>query len=82
MFTRISDGSKMALSALVQVCLNHGIDQIDCQQNTPHLATLGAKEMERSDFLTRMAQHRLGPSPDWRAQVLDGFSLAQMATAP
>jgi len=38
--------------------------------------------MERSDFLTRMAQHRLGTSPDWRGQVLDGFSLAQMATAP
>jgi leucyl/phenylalanyl-tRNA--protein transferase len=82
MFTRISDGSKMALSALVQVCLSHGIEQIDCQQNTPHLATLGATEMERSDFLTRMAQHRLGTSPDWRAQVLDGFSLAQMATTP
>jgi leucyl/phenylalanyl-tRNA--protein transferase len=78
MFTRINDGSKMALSALVQVCLRHGIDQIDCQQNTPHLASLGAKEMPRSEFLARMVQNQRQISPDWRAQILDGFSMAPM----
>lgn len=72
MFTQISDGSKMALSALVHVCQRHGIEQIDCQQNTPHLASLGAQEMPREEFLERMAQHLLEPSPDWPAQALSG----------
>lgn len=80
MFTRISDGSKMALSALVQVCLRHGIDQIDCQQNTPHLASLGAMEMPRADFLASMMQNQRETSPDWRAQILDGSTLARLAT--
>jgi leucyl/phenylalanyl-tRNA--protein transferase len=72
MFTQISDGSKMALSALVHVCQRHGIAQIDCQQNTPHLASLGAQEMPRSAFLAHMTQHLEEPSPDWTAQALDG----------
>jgi leucyl/phenylalanyl-tRNA--protein transferase len=77
MFTQISDGSKMALSALVHVCQRHGIAQIDCQQNTPHLASLGAQEMPRSAFLARMAQHLAQPSPDWTAQALDGRELGR-----
>ncbi len=71
MFTRIRDGSKMALSALVSVCLRHGIEQIDCQQNTPHLASLGAQEMSRDVFLARMARHLQQASPDWRGQAVD-----------
>lgn len=76
MFTRISDGSKMALSALVYVCQKHGIEQIDCQQNTSHLASLGAQEMSRAQFLDRMGQHQLETSPDWPAENVDGFNLA------
>jgi len=79
MFSRISDGSKMALSALVQVCLRHGIDQIDCQQNTPHLASLGAKEMPRTEFLARMALNQREMSPCWSAQCIGGFSGARLA---
>lgn len=80
MFSRISDGSKMALSALVQVCVRHGIDQIDCQQNTPHLASLGAKEMPRADFLARMAQNQHETSPDWPAQCLNGIGVTPWTT--
>ena len=43
MFTTVADGSKMALACLVSVCLKHGIQAIDCQQNTRHLASLGAR---------------------------------------
>lgn len=82
MFTRITDGSKMALSALVSVCQKHGIEQIDCQQNTSHLASLGAQEMSRAEFLDRMAQHQLETSPDWPAETVDGFSLAQWGKRP
>jgi leucyl/phenylalanyl-tRNA--protein transferase len=71
MFTHVRDGSKIALSALVQVCLRHGIDVIDCQQNTQHLASLGAKEMPRSDFLKRVKHNVLANSPDWSIQTID-----------
>ena len=52
MFTTLTDGSKMALACLVSVCLQHGVEAIDCQQNTRHLASLGAQEMARSDFVS------------------------------
>jgi leucyl/phenylalanyl-tRNA--protein transferase len=44
---------------------------IDCQQNTQHLASLGAKEMPRSDFLTRVKRNLLAASPDWSRQTID-----------
>ncbi|HSV50569.1 MAG TPA: leucyl/phenylalanyl-tRNA--protein transferase [Burkholderiaceae bacterium] len=66
MFTRVTDGSKIALAALVAFCRHHGIRAIDCQQNTPHLAFMGAREMSRADFAAHVAQHRLEPSPTWR----------------
>ena len=71
MFTTISDGSKMALAALVQVCKQHGIVAIDCQQNTPHLASMGAKEMSRSAFLNLTHTAKQAPSPDWQNATLD-----------
>jgi leucyl/phenylalanyl-tRNA---protein transferase len=66
MFTRVTDGSKMALAALVAFCRRHGIEAIDCQQNTPHLASLGAREMARADFAAQVARRQLQPSPPWR----------------
>jgi len=79
MFTHIRDGSKMALSALVSVCLRHGIAQIDCQQNTSHLASLGAQEMPRTEFIARVGQYQRLSSPDWRSQIVDAISMAPMA---
>ncbi len=60
MFTTVRDGSKMALSLLVSTCLHHGIAMIDCQQNTRHLASLGASEISRKQFLQHLhhAQQR------------------------
>ena len=51
MFSRRTDASKIALAALVAVCLQRGVALIDCQQNTGHLASLGAREVPRSTFL-------------------------------
>ena len=42
MFAHRTDASKIALAALVCFCRHHGIAMIDCQQNTGHLASLGA----------------------------------------
>ena len=65
MFTRSADASKIALAGLIAFCLHHGIDVIDCQQNTQHLASLGAREITRTGFVAQVAQHAQKPSPRW-----------------
>ena len=65
MFARRSDASKIALAALVCFCLRNGIGLIDCQQNTRHLASLGAVEMPRSRFAAHVAKARSEPAPVW-----------------
>ena len=66
MFTRVTDGSKIALAALVAWCRAHGVPWIDCQQNTPHLASLGATEMSRAEFLQRLPALTAQPAPTWQ----------------
>lgn len=61
MFSLRSDASKIALAALIAFCRAQGIPLIDCQQNTPHLASMGASLMPRSRFaehLTHTVTHR------------------------
>lgn len=70
MFTDIRDGSKMALALLVSVARQAGVPLIDCQQNTAHLASLGAAEISRETFLNTLAQQRDLPPIDWAAQRL------------
>lgn len=65
MFAHRTDASKIALSALMAFCRHHGITRVDCQQNTPHLASLGAAEMPRAVFAEHIAQHREQPAPPW-----------------
>lgn len=57
MFSRRTDASKIALAALVCLGRAHGVPLIDCQQNTGHLASLGAREMPRRDFETHLRAH-------------------------
>jgi leucyl/phenylalanyl-tRNA---protein transferase len=70
MFTLVPNASKMALAALVCFCRHHGIRMIDCQQNTGHLASLGAREMHRSDFLQVVSQGMRQASPVWHFDPL------------
>lgn len=65
MFSLRTDASKIALAALVALCRKHQMPMIDCQQNTEHLASLGAQEMPRADFLARVAALTPQPQPDW-----------------
>lgn len=68
MFARISNASKLALCALVALCRAQQAVQIDCQQATSHLASLGAREMPRAQFLaTAYAQQKL-PAMHWQLQ--------------
>ena len=50
MFTREPDASKVALVKLVERLKAAGYRVIDCQQATPHLASLGAREIPRAEF--------------------------------
>ena len=70
MFSRRSNGSKIALAALVAACSAWGVEAIDCQQNTAHLASLGAREMPRGDFLQVVRDGAALPAPAWRHQPL------------
>jgi leucyl/phenylalanyl-tRNA--protein transferase len=79
MFTTINDGSKMALACLVSVCLQHGIAAIDCQQNTRHLATLGAREIPRAEFLLGVHHGRDQAPIDWARQSLHWPALTALA---
>jgi leucyl/phenylalanyl-tRNA--protein transferase len=50
MFAHRSDASKIALAALVAFFRAEGIAAIDCQQQTRHLASLGAAPVPRAEF--------------------------------
>lgn len=53
MFSKVSNASKLALIHLVRD--NH-YSLIDCQVYNPHLASLGAREIERAKFLALLKQ--------------------------
>ena len=57
MFMRRTDASKIALAALICLCREFEIPWIDCQQNTRHLASLGAAEVSRNAFESHLAAH-------------------------
>jgi leucyl/phenylalanyl-tRNA--protein transferase len=54
MFSRSTNASKIALAALVAFCRKNEVKMIDCQQNTAHLASLGASEMPRAQFVANI----------------------------
>lgn len=67
MFTHVTDGSKLALAQLVFFLREHGVKMIDCQQETAHLASLGAKPIARTDFLRWIQQATLQPAiAEWK----------------
>jgi leucyl/phenylalanyl-tRNA--protein transferase len=54
MFARETDASKIALCALVSLLRQEAVAMIDCQQKTAHLASLGAREIPRDDFIAHV----------------------------
>jgi len=51
MFTKVSNASKAAFTYAVQWLSHQQIKIIDCQIYTDHLASLGAREITRNEFL-------------------------------
>ena len=54
MFTRESNASKVAFVTLVRQLARWGFEMIDCQMSTDHLASLGAREIPRQEFVSRL----------------------------
>ncbi len=66
MFSREPDASKVALVRLAQQLQRWEFGLIDCQMETPHLASMGARTLPRAAFTARLAKlvnlpHHSGP---------------------
>lgn len=55
MFSHATDASKIALAHLCLYLVTRGFGIIDCQMETTHLASLGARPIPRDDYLARVA---------------------------
>ena len=67
MFTLETDASKVALAHLVAIVRGAGMPMIDCQQETAHLASLGARPIPRAEFAERLGAlvHCSAPADAW-----------------
>ena len=74
MFSHVRDASKIALAHLCAHLKRRGFGIIDCQMETAHLASLGARPIPRRDFTARLDELCLrGDAPGlWPAIAIDG----------
>ena len=56
MFRRARDASKVAVAFLMRDALEGGIELVDCQVPSAHLASLGATLLPRREFLAHVAR--------------------------
>lgn len=56
MFSRTADASKVALACLVYQLQRWDFELIDCQMATTHLASMGAREIPRVEFIRHVAR--------------------------
>ena len=63
MFARQTDASKVALVHLVAMLRDRGMPLIDCQQDTAHLARLGARPIPRRSFAEALDRLVNWPEP-------------------
>ncbi len=54
MFHHVTDASKVAFVMLVLRLKNESVGMIDCQMKTAHLASFGAREIGRDDFIKQL----------------------------
>ena len=69
MFSRVSEASKVALCWLVVALRLGGVELLDCQFITPHLASLGAIEISQKRYLTLLRQAQRAPDQVGQNQV-------------
>jgi leucyl/phenylalanyl-tRNA--protein transferase len=85
MFSRTTDGSKIAIVYLARQLARWGVPFIDCQVKSDHLVTLGAVELRRREFLRQLADlvdQPAIPSP-WRLDSdLPDWVVGSLAASP
>ena len=87
MFSLVPDASKVALTWLV-VALRHArASLLDCQFMTPHLESLGAMEIDQSEYLERLRAAQVSSEGDGAAlgagvALGDGLGAGEAAGAP
>jgi leucyl/phenylalanyl-tRNA--protein transferase len=78
MFARVPDASKVAFVTLVRQLQRWGFRLIDCQMATAHLASLGAREIPRSEFVAEVRSAAAEP-PVPAPWVLDTIGTIESA---
>jgi leucyl/phenylalanyl-tRNA---protein transferase len=75
MFSHITDASKVALAHLCRFLVSREFGIIDCQMETAHLNSMGARPIPRADYLARVAALvDRGDIPSrWPADGIDGI---------
>jgi len=72
MWSEERDASKAALARLIEECSARDIRLIDCQVASPHLASLGAREISRSEFAALLRRYaRRVPSGSWSGNAAE-----------
>ena len=67
MFSEVSNVSKIALAHLAAQLRRWNFSMIDCQMNTPHLTSLGAREIPRSEFIAKLQELiHYAPITNWQ----------------
>ncbi len=56
MFSHVSNASKYAFITYLEVLKKEGVQLIDCQVYTEHLESLGARMIDRDEFMTWIIQ--------------------------
>jgi len=64
MFSRRTDASKIAFVHMARHLQAQGVEMIDCQMHTPHLASLGATLIPRAEFIATLKNKTLEPQAD------------------
>lgn len=62
MFTRVDNASKIALATLIKQLIEWKFDLVDCQLASEHLIRLGAREISREEFASRIEKSIKKPS--------------------
>jgi leucyl/phenylalanyl-tRNA--protein transferase len=66
MFSRADDASKVAFLTLVEWMRGWGVELIDCQQQTEHLARFGAVAWPRATFVAAVERLMHAPTRQGR----------------
>ena len=78
MFSHATDASKIALAHLVSFLDRQGVSWIDCQMQTAHLASMGARPVSREHFLEHVRKACAQPAIAWKRGWIDEIGRAHV----